>query len=101
MAPVSFREALEATPPDQRDSWLDRLLGTDIPADGPALPPGGVPYLPCQVNVLLRAIDQAAIGPDDVFVDIGAGVGRAAALVHLVTGATAIAVEIQPHLARA
>lgn len=35
---------------------------------------------------------------DDVFVDIGSGVGRAAALVHLLTGAAAIGIEIQPTL---
>jgi SAM-dependent methyltransferase len=37
----------------------------------------------------------------DVFVDVGSGVGRAAALVHLLTGATAIGVEIQPALVSA
>ena len=34
----------------------------------------------------------------DVFVDVGSGVGRAAAFVHLMTGAGAIGLEIQPHL---
>jgi precorrin-6B methylase 2 len=51
--------------------------------------------------VLLRVVEQAAIGPSDVFVDIGAGVGRAATLVHLLTGASAIGIEIQPGLVRA
>jgi hypothetical protein len=31
----------------------------------------------------------------DVFVDVGSGVGRAVALVHLLTGASAIGIEIQ------
>jgi len=33
----------------------------------------------------------------DVFVDVGSGVGRAAVLVHLLTGARAVGLEIQPH----
>lgn len=99
LAPAAFRAALVAQPFIERDGWLDRVLGLgELPDDGPALPRGGVPYLPCAVDVLLDMVDAAAIGPRDVFVDIGAGVGRAAALVHLVTGAAAVGVEIQPAL---
>jgi SAM-dependent methyltransferase len=43
-------------------------------------------------------VEQAAVQTDDVFLDIGSGVGRAAALVHLLTGAAAIGLEIQPAL---
>jgi SAM-dependent methyltransferase len=43
-------------------------------------------------------VDEAAVQTDDVFVDIGSGVGRAAALVHLLTGAAAVGIEIQPAL---
>jgi predicted RNA methylase len=38
------------------------------------------------------------VRPTDVFVDVGSGLGRAAALVHLLTGARAIGIEIQPDL---
>jgi SAM-dependent methyltransferase len=102
--PAAFRAALEHVPADDRDAWLDRVFELDalpLPEDGPALLRGCVPYLPSSVEVLLRAVDQASIGADDVFVDIGSGLGRAAALVHLVTGAAAIGVEIQPALAHA
>src|SRR5262249_21190980 len=34
----------------------------------------------------------------DVFVDVGSGLGRAGALVHLLTGASVIGLEIQPRL---
>jgi predicted RNA methylase len=46
-------------------------------------------------------IDQAEVDASDVFVDIGSGLGRAGALVHLLTGASAIGLEIQPELALA
>lgn len=97
--PAAFRAALLEVPPVDRDAWLDLVLALDeIPDDGPALPRGCVPYLPCAVEALLRLVDAAEVGASDVFVDVGAGVGRAAAFVHLVTGAAAIGIEIQPAL---
>jgi SAM-dependent methyltransferase len=100
--PSSFRAALVDVPATERDAWLDLVLGLDeLPDDGPALPPGGVPYLPSSVDVLLRAIDASGLRASDVFVDVGSGPGRAAACVHLLTGATAIGLEIQPALVRA
>lgn len=100
--PAAFREAVLAVPPVDRDAWLDLVLGLgEVPDDGPALPRGCVPYLPCGVDAILRAVELARIGAEDRFVDIGAGVGRAAALVGLLTGAELVALEIQPELVRA
>jgi len=100
--PAAFRAALLAVPGVERDAWVDRVLGLDdVPDDGPALPAGGVPYLPCAVDVLVRMIDEAPVRSTDVFVDVGAGPGRAIALVHLLTGAGAVGLEIQPHLVQA
>lgn len=97
--PAELRRELSRVPPADRDAWLDRLLGLAAPApDGPELPRGGVPYLPCAVDALLRAVDLARVGPDDVFVDVGSGLGRACALVRLVTGAEVLGLEIQPQL---
>jgi SAM-dependent methyltransferase len=96
---IAFREALLAVPPHARDAWFDRVLGlATVPDDGSELPRGCVPYLPCGVDALLEVIEHAEIGPDDVFVDIGSGVGRATALVHLLTGAGVIGIEIQADL---
>lgn len=100
--PARFRAALLAVAPAARDAWLDLVLGLDaLPDDGADLPRHCVPYLPCACDVLLRAIDGAAIAHGDVFVDVGSGLGRAAAVVHLLTGAAAIGLEIQRELARA
>lgn len=96
---AAFRAALLRVPPAARDAWLDHVLGLDaLPDDGPELPRGCVPYLPSSVDVLLRLVELAEVGPSDVFVDIGAGPGRAATFVHLLTGASAIGLEIQPAL---
>jgi hypothetical protein len=100
--PAAFRAALLDVPAGERDAWADLVLGLDdLPADGPALPAGGVPYLPCSVEVLLRVVDEAPVRSTDVFVDVGAGAGRAIALVHLLTGAGTIGLEIQPALVAA
>lgn len=73
----------------------------EIPPDDPDLPRGCVPYLPCPVTSVLDAVDQADVTSDDVFVDVGAGLGRAALLAHLKTGARCIGLEVQPALVRA
>ncbi len=97
--PAVFRTALTEVPPTQRDAWLDSVLGLDaIPDDGPDLPRGCAPYLPCPVDAILRMVEHAGVNASDVVVDVGSGVGRAAALVHLLTGASAIGLEIQPAL---
>jgi SAM-dependent methyltransferase len=97
-----FRETLTRLPLLERDAFVDATLGlAEVPADGPALPRDGVAYLPCPVDALLEAIEGAGVGPDDVVLDLGAGVGRALAVFHLVTGARGLGVEVQPELVRA
>jgi predicted RNA methylase len=100
LGPSTFRAALTSVPYRERDAWLDVVLELhDLSfEDGEELPRGCVPYLPCPVDSVLRAIELAGATESDVFVDIGAGAGRAAALVRLLTGASAICLEIQPPL---
>lgn len=96
----TFRATLESIAPAERDRWIDGIFGLqELPEDS-ALPRGCVPYLPCPVDPLLRMIELAEVAADDVFVDIGCGLGRAMALVHRLTGAQAIGLEIQPALVR-
>jgi hypothetical protein len=100
--PTVFRKALTDVPPADRDAWCDLVLGIEgLPDDGLDLPRGCVPYIPCSVDALLRMVDDAGVEPDDVFVDIGSGIGRAAALTHLLSGASAIGIEVQSALVRA
>jgi SAM-dependent methyltransferase len=96
---AALRAALTDLHPLERDAWVDRTLGIGAPQDdGPALPRGCVPYIPCPVDALLRLTEHAPVRASDVFVDVGSGAGRAAALVHLLTGASVIGLEIQPEL---
>jgi protein-L-isoaspartate O-methyltransferase len=95
----ALRRAIAAVPRADRDAWIDRVLGlSDIPDDGPDLPRGGVPYLPAGVEEILEAVDLAGIDANDRVIDVGAGVGRLAMLVHLLTGASVHGVEVQAAL---
>lgn len=99
--PALFRAALTTIPPAERDAWLNLVFELDeLPDDGPDLPRGCAPYIPCPVDTLLQMIEHADVRSDDVFVDVGSGLGRAAALIHVLTGAAAIGIEIQSGLVR-
>ena len=95
----AFLEALLAVRFDERDLWLDELLGLpELPADLPGLPPGTVPYLPCDVDAIVRTVREAPVTAADLFVDLGAGLGRPTLLAHLLSGVRAFGLELQPHL---
>jgi hypothetical protein len=92
--PEIFRSVLDDIPRRERDGWLDLLWDLDeIPDDDPALPRGCVPYLPCAVATVLEAVQRASVTRDDVFVDVGSGIGRTAFLANLLTGAGCIGLE--------
>jgi SAM-dependent methyltransferase len=97
-------ELLQAVPVLDRDIWVDQLLGIDPPPPDIAdLPRGAVPYLPCGVDEIVAMVRDVPVGPGDELVDIGAGLGRAAILAHLLSGARTSGIEIQAplvHLAR-
>jgi len=99
VCPDLFRSILLSIHSDDRDVWVDRVFGVDAHAeDGPELPRGCAPYLPCPVDAVIAAVDDAAINSADVFVDIGSGVGRVGLLVRLLTGAGVIGIEVQSSL---
>ncbi|MBI2372901.1 MAG: methyltransferase domain-containing protein [Deltaproteobacteria bacterium] len=102
VTPQRFKEALLSVPFFDRDAWVDTLLGLGaLPDDGPELPRGCVPYLPCPVDALLRFVEELAVGPADVVIDVGSGIGRAAVVLHLLTGASVVGLEVQPRLVSA
>lgn len=100
LTPQQFRSALLDVPARDRDTFVDTLLEFDVPDDSAALPKGCVPYLPCAVDALLDVVTATKLGPTDVLVDVGSGVGRALAVLHLLSGAKAIGIEVQPDLVR-
>lgn len=88
---------LASLPPAARDAAVERHLGLGE-ADDAAPGEHRVGYHPSGVAPIVRALIEAPVTADDVFVDIGSGLGKAVLLARLLTGATARGVEIQPSL---
>lgn len=86
---------------DGLDVLLDGLFALAA-APGPTLTPT-TEMVHCEetpARALLDLIDQCALGPDDVFYDLGSGLGQVVMLIHLLTGAKAKGVEIEPAFCR-
>ncbi len=104
MSPASPRgdalaRVIAAQAPAERDGFVDRLLGLeDQPTtdeDAVANDPELIRCVASGVSAVADAVLKAGVGPEDVFVDVGAGSGRVAMLVHLLTGARTVGLEIQ------
>lgn len=90
---------LLAVPREERDGWCDVRLGLpEAPPDVEGLPRGAVPYLPAGADEILTLMQQVPLGPEDVLVDVGSGLGRVLLLTHLVTDARGHGIEVQAPL---
>jgi hypothetical protein len=69
----------------------------DEPQASPSpLQPDMVFYQPTPARHLLGLISAGTIRPDDVFIDIGSGLGHVPLLVTMLTGARSIGIELEP-----
>ena len=81
---------------DFRDELVSGVLQLREPSE-PNLQrsPEMVPYQPTPVRHILQLIAATALGADDVFVDLGSGLGHVPLLVSMVTGARSLGIEVQ------
>jgi len=108
--PRSLRAALERYAgyrPAQRAGLIAGYDALDVLVHGLLLPnptpgetvirsPEMVQYEATPARAVLAMVDDAQIGSEDVFYDLGAGLGHIVILVHLLTGAQARGVEVEP-----
>lgn len=81
---------------DSLDTLVQGLVDCGLPPREPGpSDPETVPYQPTPARLILDLVTRAAIGPEDVFVDIGSGLGHVAILVALLTGARTLGVECE------
>jgi len=81
---------------DYRDELVSGVLQLLEPSEPNLQPsPEMVPYQPTPVRHVLHLIAAAAVAEDDVFVDLGSGLGHVPLLVSMVTGAQSLGVEVQ------
>jgi hypothetical protein len=79
---------------------LDELVSGVLQLREPGEPnlqrsPEMVPYQPTPVRHILHLITASALAKDDVFVDLGSGLGHVPLLVSVVTGAQSLGIEVQ------
>jgi hypothetical protein len=82
---------------DYLDVFVNGLLGIDhIPEETKTLQPGMIGYHPTPARVIFALVAHAHLSAHDVFYDLGAGLGRVALLVGLLTTAQAKGIEFEP-----
>ena len=81
---------------DNRDELVSGVLQLREPSE-PDLQRSAemVPYQPTPVRHILHLITATALAEDDVFVDLGSGLGHVPLLVSMVTGAQSLGIEVQ------
>jgi hypothetical protein len=81
---------------DCQDELVSEILQLREPSE-PDLQrsPEMVPYQPTPVRHILHLIAAVALTEDDVFVDLGSGLGHVPLLVSMLTGAQSLGIEVQ------
>jgi hypothetical protein len=81
---------------DYRDELVSGVLQLPEPGEpNLQLSPEMVPYQPTPVRHILHLIAAAMVAEDDVFVDLGSGLGHVPLLVSMMTGAQSLGIEMQ------
>ncbi|MCO5949791.1 class I SAM-dependent methyltransferase [Mucilaginibacter flavidus] len=82
---------------DNLDIFINGLLSPlTIPEQTTALEPEMVFYQKTPARIIFELVEMAFITKDDVFFDLGSGLGQASILVNLLAGAKAVGVEFEP-----
>ena len=86
--------------PDVRERAVDDHLGIGGPPPFAVEPPGEhlLGYHPSGVDPIIQVCTEVPLTPNDVVVDLGSGLGKVVFLAHLLTGAKARGIELQPPL---
>jgi hypothetical protein len=81
---------------DYRDELLSGILRLREPSEpNLQLSPEMVPYQPTPVRHILHPIAATGFSEDDVFIDLGSGLGHMPLLVSLLTRARSLGIEVQ------
>ncbi|MCL4302215.1 MAG: class I SAM-dependent methyltransferase [Anaerolineae bacterium] len=72
------------------------LLSQAVPPETKAREPEMVAYQQTPARIIFELVEQAHLTREDVFYDVGSGLGQVPILVHLLTGAAAKGIEFEP-----
>ncbi len=95
LGPKAFRAELLSWPVHERDAFVRRLLSVDhVPQRRTERPAGMVHYVVSSLEAVLALADL--LEPEDVFYDIGSGLGFVTMLLSWLTEARIVGVEYEP-----
>lgn len=80
---------------DWRDELVSGILQFNEPSETDLYRPEMVPYQPTPVRHILRLIAASLLSEDDVFVDLGSGLGHVPLLVSMLAGVRSVGIEVQ------
>ena len=82
---------------DSLDTLLENVIfSATIPDESRERAPGMIRYEATPARVILELIDSLHFTPDDIFFDLGSGLGLVLMLVNLLTGVGCVGVEYDP-----
>lgn len=82
---------------DRLDVFINGLLLSQaVPIETKEREPEMVFCQPTPARIIFELVEKAHLTPEDVFYDLGSGLGQVPILVHLLSGATARGVEFEP-----
>ena len=91
------REGQEAPGYDNLDIFINRLFSFQpIPEPTKNLEPEMVYYQKTPARIIFELADKVHFSKQDVFFDLGSGLGQVAILVNLLTGVKTVGVEFEP-----
>ena len=81
---------------DALDTLMAALLDAGVIPDAPSLPdPDMIAFQPTPARIVLKVIDQLHPTRDDIFYDLGSGLGHVPILINLLTGMKTVGVELE------
>jgi hypothetical protein len=82
---------------DSLDEFINGLLRVQaVPIETKAREPEMVSYQQTPARIIFELVEKAHLTEEDVFYDLGSGLGQVPILVHLLAGATTKGIEFEP-----
>jgi protein-L-isoaspartate O-methyltransferase len=96
MGGAALRRLFDGRTALERDHFVEEVLGVAYPPlEERALGRELVTYTPSGFEEIVHAFEVAKLGPDDRFLDVGAGLGKVVLLASLLTGASCTGLECE------
>jgi len=94
---IAYKGCLEDPGYDNLDVFINGILSFQAMPDATKeLEPEMVYYQKTPARVVFELVEKCHFSKEDVFVDVGSGLGQVTILVNLLTGVTAKGVELEP-----